>query len=67
MGTPDLSGLTWRKSSYSQPTQSDCVEIARTTHHLLVRDSKRPHGHVLTFAPAAWGRLLDWIKQAGDE
>jgi hypothetical protein len=56
MNGTDLSGLLWRKSSYSNG-QANCVEIAalgggRTT--VVVRDSKAPGGSALTFCAQAW-------------
>jgi hypothetical protein len=59
MNRTDLSGLLWRKSSYSNG-QANCVEIAalsggRTT--LVVRDSKAPGGPALTFSAQAWQKL----------
>ena len=42
-----MSGLTWRKSTYSGTSDSnaDCVEVAV---HGAVRDSKNPDGPVLS-------------------
>lgn len=56
MNRTDLSGLLWRKSSYSNG-QANCVEIAalsdgRTT--VVVRDSKAPGGPALIFSAQAW-------------
>ena len=39
-----MDGQTWRKSTYSNPNQADCVEVAA---HGAVRDSKNPDGPVL--------------------
>ncbi|WP_432151228.1 DUF397 domain-containing protein [Streptomyces sp. bgisy029] len=42
------------KSSYSSGN-GECVEVARNIPRTVaVRDSKRPHGPVVTLAPAAW-------------
>ena len=59
MNRTDLSGVLWRKSSYSNG-QANCVEIAalsrgRTT--VAVRDSKAPGGSALTFSAQAWQQL----------
>ena len=56
MNRTDLSGVLWRKSSYSNG-QANCVEIAalrgrRTT--VAVRDSKAPGGSALMFSAQAW-------------
>ncbi|MFI0356976.1 DUF397 domain-containing protein [Actinomadura sp. 9N407] len=53
----------WRKSSYSQPTQSDCVEVARLGVMNAVRDSKDPEGGFLSLERDALGALLSQIKQ----
>jgi Domain of unknown function (DUF397) len=54
MNRTDLSGVLWRKSSYSNG-QANCVEIAlrggRTT--VVVRDSKAPGGSALMFSAQA--------------
>ena len=41
---PDLSGLSWRKSSRSTANgdNGDCVEIAFAEQVVAVRDSKNP-------------------------
>jgi hypothetical protein len=49
----DLSTLQWRKSSHSGSGQGECVEVARTSALVAVRDSKNPGGPVLAFGSAA--------------
>ncbi|WP_341716799.1 DUF397 domain-containing protein [Micromonospora sp. FIMYZ51] len=50
--------LTWRKSSRSSASGSDCVEVAEVTDGLAVRDSKDPAGPVLRFERAAWSAFV---------
>ncbi|MFF1367002.1 DUF397 domain-containing protein [Streptomyces virginiae] len=51
---PDLTGAAWRVSSYSGG-QGECVEVADNIPDVVpVRDSKRPAGPVIGFAPHAW-------------
>lgn len=59
-----VAGVGWRKSSYSSGgQQGSCVEVARNLPSIVaVRDSKDPHGAVLTVAPAAWQDLLADVK-----
>ncbi|MFF8598939.1 DUF397 domain-containing protein [Streptomyces sp. NPDC015232] len=55
----DLSAATWRKSSYSNTSGGDCVEVADNTPGLVpVRDSKRPDGPVLVVTAAAWAHFV---------
>ncbi len=50
--------MEWRKSSFSQGnTNSDCVEIAKTSDTTAVRDSKNPDGGMLTVPESAWKAL----------
>ncbi len=51
----NLTGVQWRKSSYSGNTGGDCVEVAAQTCRVAVRDSKRPDGPAFTVAPEAFG------------
>ncbi|MGW1211113.1 DUF397 domain-containing protein [Streptomyces sp. NPDC002499] len=50
----NLTGATWRKSSYSGDTGGQCVEVADLTPHIAVRDSKNPSAGALTLTPAAF-------------
>lgn len=58
-----MGRAAWRKSSYSQPTQSDCVEVARVGSAKAVRDSKNPEGDVLSLERDAWAAMVSQIKR----
>jgi hypothetical protein len=62
----DLTGATWRKSSYSGNSGGNCVEVAvNLPGAVAVRDSKDPHGPVLTLTPAAWRSFTTALKTGG--
>ena len=61
-----LTAATWRKSSYSSSSGGDCVEIARLTPHIAIRDSKRPEGGALTVTPAAFAAFVDHVLSSGE-
>ncbi|GAA3462667.1 DUF397 domain-containing protein [Saccharothrix longispora] len=44
---------SWRKSSHSTAT-GNCVEVARTTGGVLLRDSKQPAAGVVTVPDRSW-------------
>jgi hypothetical protein len=50
----------WRRSSKSGGT--NCVEVARSMQHVLMRDSKDPGGPVLAFSPDSWGSFIDFVR-----
>jgi hypothetical protein len=58
MSTRERTELTWRKSSYSNANNGDCVEIALTRGATAVRDSKAPASGHLRLAPQAWRAFL---------
>ena len=61
----DLKGAPWRKSTYSNGSGGDCVEIAgmsRGSH--AVRDSKNPDGPKLIFTPGEWRTFTENIKHS---
>jgi hypothetical protein len=57
--TASAEGLTWRKSSYSGGSGTECVEIAEQDG-VLVRDSKDPEGTRLKFSASAWEAFTTW-------
>ncbi|WP_449061352.1 DUF397 domain-containing protein [Planomonospora algeriensis] len=58
----DLSGAIWRKSSLSG-SGNNCVEVADNLPGLVaLRDSKDPHGPVLTFSPDQWRAFTGGVK-----
>ncbi|MGY1438592.1 DUF397 domain-containing protein [Streptomyces reniochalinae] len=66
MSSLDLSAATWRKSSYSNPDGGACVEVSDDFAAVVpVRDSKSPHGPVLSFGSAGWASFVSAV-QAGE-
>lgn len=53
-----MNAPVWRKSSRSNGSQPNCVEVARGLLAVAVRDSKNTSGPVLTFPPAGWAGFL---------
>ncbi|MEU6403478.1 DUF397 domain-containing protein [Streptomyces sp. NPDC046985] len=59
----EMRSFIWHKSSYSNATGGDCVEVARDFHSVVpVRDSKSPRGPVLLFPARAWAPFLAGVK-----
>lgn len=55
----------WYKSSYSGNGGGDCVEVARNLPGgIAVRDSKDPHGPILTIESARWRDFIADVKAA---
>ncbi|GIG69423.1 DUF397 domain-containing protein [Phytomonospora endophytica] len=50
--------MKWRKSSRSQSSAGQCVEVAAEAGNVLVRDSKNPEGAVLACPRGEWGGFL---------
>ena len=61
---PDLSAVTWSKSSYSGGQGGDCLEVADGHPALVpVRDSKAgAHGPKLVFRAEAWSAFVEALK-----
>ncbi|MEV7786807.1 DUF397 domain-containing protein [Streptomyces sp. NPDC088106] len=56
----------WKKSSYSGPGDgNECVEIATSSTHIAVRDSKAPARATLAFPTAAFAEFLAGLKTTG--
>ncbi|MGW2414845.1 DUF397 domain-containing protein [Streptomyces tubercidicus] len=59
----DLSAATWRKSSYTNGSGGDCVEVADNLPGIIpVRDSKAPGGPAIIFPTAAWSSFVTAVK-----
>ena len=58
----DPEGATWRKSTYSNGSGGNCVEVANLPNGRAVRDSKHPQGPILVFATDQWRAFVQGIK-----
>ncbi|MGW2558380.1 DUF397 domain-containing protein [Streptomyces sp. NPDC001514] len=57
------TGPEWRKSSYSDGSGGDCLEVSDAHPDLVpVRDSKNPDGPKLEFRAAAWSDFVANLK-----
>ncbi|MGW3007965.1 DUF397 domain-containing protein [Streptomyces sp. NPDC001219] len=60
---PNLAASAWRKSSYSNGGDANCVEVNDGFPGAVpVRDSKNPTGGVLLFPAAAWSDFISTVK-----
>ena len=59
---PDFSQATWIKSTRSQQTTDQCVELAGVSDYAAVRDSKDPEGPKLVLEGRTWRNLKHQIK-----
>lgn len=59
MSNPSCAG--WRKSSYSDQSGGNCVEVAGMAVGVAVRDSKDPEGPKLVFGCGTFGALVSDI------
>jgi hypothetical protein len=57
------SELAWFKSSYSGSQGDACVEVARGTQAIHVRDSKDQRSPELALSPAAWSDFVTYAAQ----
>ncbi|MER7839134.1 DUF397 domain-containing protein [Streptomyces sp. NPDC096040] len=61
----DLSDALWFKSSYSNESGGNCVEVADNMPGLVpVRDSKSPDGPAILLPAAAWAPFVASLKSA---
>lgn len=57
----DLSGASWRKSSFSGGN-NDCVEVARRPNIAAVRDSKNTDGPIIELSGRALNHFLTAVR-----
>jgi hypothetical protein len=57
-----LSPGEWRKSSRSDSSGAECVEVVELASAVAVRDSKDPDGPKLVFEAAAWEAFAGQVK-----
>jgi Domain of unknown function (DUF397) len=50
----ELTRVDWRTSTYSSVNGGECVEVGTASRRVAVRDSKKPDGPKLSFAPSQW-------------
>jgi hypothetical protein len=58
------SELAWFKSSYSDGSGGECIEVAAGPATVHVRDSKDQRGPTLAFSPAAWAAFVSYAVDA---
>ena len=55
------TGSEWRKSSYSDSTGGNCVEVS-VPGDMLVRDTTDRNGPALAFRAGPWRQFLDTLR-----
>jgi hypothetical protein len=55
--------LAWRKSSYSNGSGGNCLEVVASAGEALARDSKDPEGPVLAFSLASWSGFVSAVRE----
>jgi hypothetical protein len=61
--TADLTQAVWRKSTFSNGSGGNCVEVASNLPGVVaVRDSKDPDGPALIFTPDDWRAFASGIR-----
>ncbi|GGW19035.1 DUF397 domain-containing protein [Streptomyces capoamus] len=59
----DPSGVTWRKSTYSNPDGGECLEVCDSIPAAVpVRDSKTPDAPALLFTAGSWSSFVGALK-----
>lgn len=60
------TGMNWRKASYSNGGVSNCVEVADSTRHVMVRDTQQAHlgdaRTVLSVPATTWQRFTESLR-----
>lgn len=60
-----LPAPQWRKSSYSNGTGGECVEVAEFSVNIGVRDSKTPEGAPIAVSRTAWAGFVTAVRHQG--
>ncbi|MEU3255440.1 DUF397 domain-containing protein [Streptomyces sp. NPDC006997] len=60
--TPDLGTAVWRKSTYSDGGDNNCLEVADGLPIVPVRDSKAPETGVLVFGADCWRAFVAAVR-----
>lgn len=55
----------WRKSSYSDASGNNCVEVAQLPGLVGIRDSKHPEAGHLAVTASVFGKLVRRIQAGG--
>ena len=58
-----VTATGWRKASRSSGNGGACVEVGQANRDVAVRDTKDRSGPVLRFAPDAWRRFAEQVKE----
>ncbi|MFE3886455.1 DUF397 domain-containing protein [Streptomyces lydicus] len=63
---PNPAAIAWRKSSYSDGGEDNCVEVSDGFPGAVpVRDSKDPQGPALIFSANGWSSFVAAVKGEG--
>jgi len=62
VSTTDQESSHWRRSTYSDSSGGDCVEVADLSAAVAVRDSKDPDGPKLVIGRDAFAALTRGIR-----
>ncbi|MBQ0983686.1 DUF397 domain-containing protein [Streptomyces sp. F63] len=62
MPHPVPTGVQWHKSSYSNGSGGECVEVATMPASMLVRDSKNTAGPVLAVPRGEWAAFVSAVR-----
>lgn len=62
MSIPDLESSHWRRSTHSDSSGGNCVELAGLPAEIAVRDSKDPDGPQLVLDRGAFAILAHEIR-----
>ncbi|WP_024760069.1 DUF397 domain-containing protein [Streptomyces exfoliatus] len=60
MKTADLA---WIKSSYSDASGGNCIEVAAHPTTIHLRDSKNPNGPRFAVTPATWAAFVSYAAE----